>query len=309
MTGTPLSNDLHELWSLLNFILPEIFSDSKIFDNIYQSVEVLKGEEKQRVQVSIAEKIHRVLGPFMKRRTKKEVESGLPPKTEITLYVNLTALQVEMYRNYVRYENPKGHNIWEKYKNRQMQMRKICCHPYMFHGIEPDDLPDPGTKLIEVSGKMMVLDKLLDKLFKEDHKILIFSQFTSMLDILEDYCTFRDYPHCRIDGTMKLDEREKHIKRFRTDPNHRIFLISTKAGGLGINLVEADVVIVYDMDWNPQNDLQAIDRAYRIGQTRPVQVFKFICEYSIEERMSEVQKIKLVWDDLVIQKGAIFLNS
>lgn len=188
-------------------------------------------------------------------------------------------------------------------------MRKICCHPYLFPGVEEDDLPDPGTKLIEVCGKMVVLDKLLHKLLREDHKILIFSQFTSMLDIIEDYCSFREYNICRIDGTMKLDEREKHIKRFRTEDDYRIFLLSTKAGGLGINLVEADVVVVYDMDWNPQNDLQAIDRAYRIGQKRPVTVYKFICEYSIEERMSEVQKIKLVWDDLVIQKGAIFMKN
>ena len=129
----------------------------------------------------------------MKRRTKKEVETSLPPKTEMTLYISLTPLQVDMYRNYARYQNPIGHNIWERYKNPQVQLRKICAHPYMFEGVEPDYLPDPGLKLIEVSGKLVVLDKLLNKLLNEEgeHKILIFSQFTMMLDILEDYCTFR----------------------------------------------------------------------------------------------------------------------
>jgi SWI/SNF-related matrix-associated actin-dependent regulator of chromatin subfamily A member 5 len=203
MTGTPLSNDLHELWSLLNFILPEIFHEARVFDDIYSAVESLRGEEKQRLQIEIAEKIHRVLAPFMMRRTKKEVETSLPSKTEMTLYISLTPLQVQMYRNYAKYQNPKGKSI-ERYKNGQIQMRKICCHPYLFDGIEPENLEDPMPHLIEASGKLIVLDKLLHKLLKEDHKILIFSQFTIMLDILEDYCVYRNYPISRIDGSMPL---------------------------------------------------------------------------------------------------------
>lgn len=127
-----------------------------------------------------------------------------------------------------------------------------------------------------------------------------------MLDVIEDYCRMREYKFCRIDGSTEMCDREADVKRFYEDSSYSIFLLSTKAGGLGLNLVAADCVIIYDIDWNPQNDLQAADRAYRIGQTRPVVVYKLVTEHSIEERMLEFQKYKLVWDELVIQRGAVF---
>ncbi len=152
----------------------------------------------------------------------------------------------------------------------------------------------------------MVLDKLVTKLIAEKHKILIFSQFVIVLDVLASYCRLKEYKFSRIDGSDTLEVRDNAVRRFYDDPNYNIFLISTKAGGLGLNLVAADRVILYDIDWNPQNDMQAMDRAYRIGQTKPVTVYRLVTEKTIEERMLEFQKYKLIWDDLVIQKGLVF---
>lgn len=157
--------------------------------------------------------------------------------------------------------------------------------------------------MIEASGKLKILDKLLHKLISEGHKVLIFSQFTMLLDILETYCMFRSYKFCRIDGNTSIDDRDRQMDAFNKSSEYPIFLLSTRAGGLGINLVSADTVIIYDIDWNPQNDIQAMDRAYRMGQTRTVHVYKLITEHTIEERMLEFQKYKLIWDELVIQKG------
>lgn len=147
------------------------------------------------------------------------------------------------------------------------------------------------------------MDKLLKKLLDEDHKILLFSQFTMFLDILDEYCEYRGIRYCRLDGTTELEERDRLMNDFNNTDKYQLFILSTRAGGLGINLVGADRVIIYDIDWNPQNDIQAMDRAYRIGQTKPVQVYKLITEFTIEERVSDFQKYKLIWDELVIQKG------
>mmetsp|Transcript_23504 Transcript_23504/g.23164 ORF Transcript_23504/g.23164 Transcript_23504/m.23164 type:complete len:196 (-) Transcript_23504:1642-2229(-) len=153
---------------------------------------------------------------------------------------------------------------------------------------------------------MLFLDKLLKKVFLEKNQVLIFSGFTSLLDILEDFCLFRQYKYCRLDGNTELEEREKHIEDF-TSPNSEkfIFLISTRAGGLGLNLMTANIVILYDSDWNPQIDLQAMDRAHRIGQTKVVQVFRLITKNTMEEKLIEKQAMKLKLDSLIIQKGRL----
>lgn len=148
-----------------------------------------------------------------------------------------------------------------------------------------------------------MVDKLLQKLLGEGHKVLFFSQFTIFLDLMEEYCEFRSIRYCRLDGSTELEEREQLMDDFNNTDKYQLFMLSTKAGGLGVNLVGADRVIIYDIDWNPQNDIQAMDRAYRIGQKKPVHVFKLITEFTIEERISDLQKYKLIWDELVIQKG------
>ena len=185
-----------------------------------------------------------------------------------------------------------------------MKLRKVCNHPYLFPGVEDESLPLYGDHIVEASGKMVVMDKLLARLAKEGHRILIFSQMTSLLNILEDYCCYRNFKYCRIDGETNIEDRDKHIESFnKPGSKDFIFLLSTRAGGLGINLATADTVILFDSDWNPQVDLQAMDRAHRIGQTKNVNVYRLICENTVEEKVMERQAIKLRWDSLVIQKG------
>lgn len=140
---------------------------------------------------------------------------------------------------------------------------------------------------------------------RQDHKVLIFSQFVIMLKILQDYCTYREYKYELITGESTLEDRDDAINRFSNRKDTNIFLISTRAGGIGLNLVAADIVVMYDLDWNPQMDKQAMDRAYRIGQKRSVKIFKLVTNNTIEQRILQVQKYKLIWDELVIQKGGL----
>ncbi len=150
-------------------------------------------------------------------------------------------------------------------------------------------------------GKMLFLDKLLKKVKEDQSQVLIFSGFTSMLDILEDYCIFREYKYCRLDGNTELDDREKYIQEFTQANSEKfIFLISTRAGGLGLNLMTANIVVLYDSDWNPQIDLQAMDRAHRIGQTKVVKVFRLVTKNTMEEKLIEKQTMKLKLDNLII---------
>ncbi|KAK2492107.1 hypothetical protein MC885_001442, partial [Smutsia gigantea] len=187
-----------------------------------------------------------------------------------------------------------------------MQLRKCCNHPYLFDGAEPGPPYTTDEHIVSNSGKMVVLDKLLAKLKEQGSRVLIFSQMTRLLDILEDYCMWRGYEYCRLDGQTPHEEREEAIEDFNV-PNSRkfIFMLSTRAGGLGINLASADVVILYDSDWNPQVDLQAMDRAHRIGQKKPVRVFRLITDNTVEERIVERAEIKLRLDSIVIQQGRL----
>lgn len=147
-----------------------------------------------------------------------------------------------------------------------MQLRKVCNHPYLFDNVEGEELDEFGEHLMTSSGKMIFLDKLLTRALAQKEQVLLFSGFTSMLDILEDYLMMRKYGYCRIDGSMELAEREQAITQFTApDSEKLVFLISTRAGGLGINLATANHVVLYDSDYNPQIDLQAMDRAHRIG--------------------------------------------
>ncbi|TFY75848.1 hypothetical protein EWM64_g8166 [Hericium alpestre] len=188
--------------------------------------------------------------------------------------------------------------------NMVMQLRKVTCHPYLFDGAEPGPPYTTDEHIVKNSGKMIILDKLLKSMKEKGSRVLIFSQMSRMLDILEDYCLFRGYKYCRIDGSTAHEDRIVAIDEYnKPDSDKFIFLLTTRAGGLGINLTSADVVVLYDSDWNPQADLQAMDRAHRIGQTKQVYVFRFITEESVEERMLERAAQKLRLDQLVIQQG------
>ncbi|XP_045832720.1 ISWI chromatin-remodeling complex ATPase CHR11-like isoform X1 [Trifolium pratense] len=301
ITGTPLQNNLHELWSLLNFLLPEIFSSAETFDEWFQ----ISGENDQQ---EVVQQLHKVLRPFLLRRLKSDVEKGLPPKKETILKVGMSQMQKQYYKALLQKDlevvNAGGER--KRLLNIAMQLRKCCNHPYLFQGAEPGPPYTTGDHLITNAGKMVLMDKLLPKLKERDSRVLIFSQMTRLLDILEDYLMFRGYQYCRIDGNTGGDDRDASIEAFNKPGSEKfVFLLSTRAGGLGINLATADVVILYDSDWNPQADLQAQDRAHRIGQKKEVQVFRFCTEYTIEEKVIERAYKKLALDALVIQQGRL----
>ncbi|KAJ6721990.1 SNF2/RAD54 HELICASE FAMILY [Salix viminalis] len=301
ITGTPLQNNLHELWALLNFLLPEIFSSAETFDEWFQ----ISGENDQQ---EVVQQLHKVLRPFLLRRLKSDVEKGLPPKKETILKVGMSQMQKQYYKALLQKDlevvNAGGER--KRLLNIAMQLRKCCNHPYLFQGAEPGPPYSTGDHLVTNAGKMVLLDKLLPKLKERDSRVLIFSQMTRLLDILEDYLMFCGYKYCRIDGNTGGEDRDASIDAFNRPGSEKFcFLLSTRAGGLGINLATADVVILYDSDWNPQVDLQAQDRAHRIGQKKEVQVFRFCTEYTIEEKVIERAYKKLALDALVIQQGRL----
>ncbi|KAK5582150.1 hypothetical protein RB653_003733 [Dictyostelium firmibasis] len=304
ITGTPLQNNLHELWSLLNFLLPDVFSSSEDFDKWFD----LANTENQQ---EVIDKLHKVLRPFLLRRIKTEVEKSLPPKKEIKLFVGLSTMQKEWYKRLLSKDldavvvGAKGNTGRVRLLNICMQLRKACNHPYLFDGAEEEPYTT-GEHLIDNSGKMALLDKLLKKLKERGSRVLIFSQMSRMLDILEDYMLYRGYKYARIDGSTESLVRENSIENYNAPGSELFaFLLTTRAGGLGITLNTADIVILFDSDWNPQMDLQAQDRAHRIGQTKPVTVYRFVTENSMEEKMVEKAEMKLQLDALVIQQGRL----
>ena len=189
-------------------------------------------------------------------------------------------------------------------QNPIMQARLACDSPHNFYwpwGADPTAIDE---SLVTGSGKMLLLDRLIPRLLEKGHKILIFSQFKTQLDILQDWATqLRDWYCCRIDGAISQADRHAQITAFNTSPKHKIFLLSTRAGGQGINLVAADTVILFDSDWNPQQDLQAQDRAHRIGQTKPVIVYRLATKGTVEQTLLEKADSKRRLERLVIQTG------
>ena len=310
LTGTPLQNNLHELWALLNFILPDVFSSSEQFDDWF-NLDVDDEQSKRRM----IGQLHKLLRPFMLRRLKADVEKSLPPKTETILFIPLSGVQKQLYKQ-ILLRDLDVLNSSNRDKNENsgrtailnivMQLRKCCNHPYLFPNVEDRTLNPLGEHLYENCGKMVLLHKLLKKLKARDNRVLIFSQMTRMMDILEDYLLSQGYLYCRIDGNTTYDEREDRIAEYNKPGSTKfIFLLSTRAGGLGINLQTADTVILYDSDWNPQADLQAQDRAHRIGQKKVVQVFRFVTEDTIEVKVVERAQQKLKLDAMVVQQGRL----
>ena len=430
ITGTPLQNNIAELWSLLHFLLPEVFNDLDSFEGWFDFSSVLEDKTNSNGKAvkrknNLVSTMHAILKPFLLRRVKTDVESSLPKKREYILYAPLTSEQKDLYReilagtsrNYLeekaveriearsaavsragslkrkaadsgrstpaksmkqsrsstpasvnsttnsvrrgrkaartsykdvtdrefnaklrRLENGNDSDFIndedettpissgeeeeiqrsanlkaakkeianKKLQNPIMQARLACNSPHNFYWPWPDedDTTPVDSTLITASGKILLLDRLLPRLFALQHKVLIFSQFKTTLDILSSYLTtLRHWPTCRIDGSVSQTERSSQIRAFNTDASCRIFLLSTRAGGQGINLVAADTVILFDSDWNPQQDLQAMDRAHRIGQTRPVIVYRLATRGTVEETLLTKADGKRRLERLVIQKG------
>ncbi|EHA48348.1 hypothetical protein MCOR27_004146 [Pyricularia oryzae] len=302
ITGTPLQNNIHELWALLNFLLPDVFGDSEAFDQWFSG----EGQDSD----TVVQQLHRVLRPFLLRRVKADVEKSLLPKKEVNLYLKMTEMQRTWYQKILEkdIDAVNGANGKRESKTRLlnivMQLRKCCNHPYLFEGAEPGPPYTTDEHLVYNSGKMVVLDKLLKRLKAQGSRVLIFSQMSRVLDILEDYCVFREYKYSRIDGGTAHEDRIAAIDEYNKPGSEKfVFLLTTRAGGLGINLTTADIVILFDSDWNPQADLQAMDRAHRIGQTKQVYVYRFLVDNTIEEKVLERAAQKLHLDRLVIQQG------
>ncbi|KAG0301848.1 hypothetical protein BGZ98_008006 [Dissophora globulifera] len=425
LTGTPLQNNLSELWSLLNFLLPDIFDDREGFEEWFDFSDINAKEGQERIlgeesQSGIVSSLHHILKPFLLRRVKTDVEHSLPKKKEYLLYAPLTPKQKEWYdaalsrdirnfliqkkcgfdpanpskledtkaienadaeaaddvtedaielgdldavidaeegskekdakngdaasrrtrgtiRSYAEKSDKEYFDALEsgkqvetkidpsvlsarevdirkasksvtnmKLMNVVMQLRKVCNHPFLFDWpLDPKtNLPVLSEDLLNASGKMLVLNRLLDALFQRGHKVLIFSQFTTMLDIIQDWAEiYKNWVCCRIDGGVPQDERRRQIGEFNKNPELKLFLLSTRAGGLGINLTSADTVIIFDSDWNPQMDLQAQDRVHRIGQTRPVMIYRLVTANTIEGKIIERASSKRKLEKLVIHKG------
>uniref|UniRef100_A0A665TP74 Proliferation-associated SNF2-like protein n=1 Tax=Echeneis naucrates TaxID=173247 RepID=A0A665TP74_ECHNA len=367
LTGTPLQNNLAELWSLLNFLLPEVFDDLESFESWFdintlgEAESVVVAEREQ----NILSMLHQILTPFLLRRLKTDVTLEVPPKKEIIVYAPLTAKQELFYtavvnktitktlglekvmpftavgrpkrrgRKVVDYketesDTPRGlekyleslykepesmpvldiktkldSQVTLKLQNILMVLKRCCNHPYLV------EYPlDPVTQefkideqLVQSSGKLLILDRLLPALKERGHKVLIFSQMTSILDILMDYCFLRGFQFSRLDGSMSYADRDENMSKFSQDPEVFLFLLSTRAGGLGINLTAADTVIIFDSDWNPQADLQAQDRCHRIGQTKPVLVYRLVTVNTIDEKILERASAKRKLEQMVIHKN------
>ncbi|KAL7874648.1 hypothetical protein SRHO_G00056180 [Serrasalmus rhombeus] len=303
LTGTPLQNNLEELFHLLNFLTPERFNNLEGF--LEEFADIAKEDQ--------IKKLHDMLGPHMLRRLKADVFKHMPSKTELIVRVELSPMQKKYYkyiltRNFEAL-NTRGGGNQVSLLNVVMDLKKCCNHPYLFPtaATEAPKMPNgmyEGGALTKASGKLMLLCKMLKKLKEGGHRVLIFSQMTKMLDLLEDFLENEGYKYERIDGGVTGVMRQEAIDRFNAPGAPQfVFLLSTRAGGLGINLATADTVIIYDSDWNPHNDIQAFSRAHRIGQNRKVMIYRFVTKASVEERITQVAKKKMMLTHLVVRPG------
>ncbi|KAK5962885.1 putative ATPase PWA37_005339 [Arxiozyma heterogenica] len=381
LTGTPLQNNLAELWSLLNFIMPDIFADFEIFNKWFDFKDFdLQSNSKKlnkvindELEKNLITNLHTILKPFLLRRLKRTVLANiLPPKREYIVNCPLTPIQKKFYQNTLKsnlrvtifkelvkhfftlnkdrigYVSNKSirqfinfklrqqsdavtpllevdgddpsntifemDKLYQKYLHQEilnkrtqsvmMQLRQIVDSTFLFYFpyLEPEEMT--LEVLLQTSGKLQILQQLVIPLVKSGHKVLIFSQFYNMLDLLEDWCELNSLKSLRIDGSVDNETRKEEISKFNsTKDKHNVFLLSTRAAGLGINLVAADSVILFDSDWNPQVDLQAMDRCHRIGQDKPVIVYRLCCDNTIEHLILTRAANKRKLERLVIQMG------
>ncbi len=299
LTGTPVENNTMDLWAQFAFVNPGLLGDQNFFkENFMRPI-----EKDQNVQV--ADSLRRLIFPFILRRTKEDVAKELPPKVQSITYSPMTDEQEKIYNKWrLSYRDSILSEIESKGLNKSKfkvlegltKLRQIACHP---------ELVD--SKFIEESGKFKALMEMVEEIISEDHKVLIFSQFVKMLQIIKRNLDTDGIPYSYLDGSTK--DRQKAVDEFQNNENVKIFLISLKAGGIGLNLTAADYVIHYDPWWNPAVEMQATDRAYRIGQTKKVFVYKLITKDTVEEKIVKLQDQKMELVNSLISTEESFFKS
>jgi len=297
LTGTPVENNTMDLWAQFAFVNPGLLGDQSFFKETF-----MKPIEREQNEV-VASSLRRLIFPFILRRTKEDVAKELPPKVESVIYSPMSDEQQALYDKWrLAYRDSIAAEIESQGLNKSkfrvleglMKLRQISCHP---------ELVD--SKYIDTAGKFDALIEMVEEIISENHKVLIFSQFVQMLHIIKRDFDSKNIPYSYLDGSTK--DRQKPVDEFQTNDNIRIFLISLKAGGIGLNLTAADYVIHYDPWWNPAVEMQATDRAYRIGQTRKVFAYKLISKDSVEEKILKLQdKKKELVESLISTEEAFF---
>ena len=309
-----------ELWALLNFLLPKIFSSCEEFKKWFekplakmhpltnkamQKNDQVSYELSEEEQLLVINRLHQVLRPFLLRRVKSEVEKELPPKSETVIKVELSDWQKIVYNGILKgrlARDPATGKIGnQSLRNAMMQLRKISNHPYQFLECYPQENID---WIYMSSGKFELLDRMMPKILRMGHKVLIFSQFVQLIQILCHFFDYRGIKHLKLDGAMGLEQRNDNLKKFQdASSDYQVFILSTRAGGQGLNLQEANPVIIFDSDWNPQMDRQAEDRAHRIGQKNEVRVYRLITISRVEEGILSKAEEKKDLDELIIKAG------
>ncbi|MBG0777503.1 MAG: DEAD/DEAH box helicase [Desulfovibrionaceae bacterium] len=286
LSGTPIENNLFELWSLFEFLMPGFLGSQHSFQR--GIVKPIKDGDLETLDY-----LRTRVKPFILRRTKAEVARDLPPKVESTYYCALADEQMELYAALAKkLKEQVMQTVDEKGMAKSqmsildalLKLRQICCHPRLLR------LDMPGVTTNLPSGKFDAFKDMIGDIVEEGHKVLVFSQFVQMLHIIRNWLTISEIPFCYLDGSSK--DRFEQVDRFNNSPDIPIFLISLKAGGTGLNLTSADYVIHYDPWWNPAVENQATDRTHRIGQTRQVFSYKFICQNTVEEKILQLQEQK-----------------
>ena len=300
LTGTPVQNNPRELFNLLAFL-------DKSLD-----AEKLEEENKELTQDKV-EKMHTMLKSFVLRRTKRQTLKDLPAMAQIIVPITMSPLQKKLYKSILGKNAVLLQSIFggaqagsiKGLRNILMQLRQCLCHPYVYNQDIEGRAEEASShrQLVEASAKLQILDIMLPKLRERGHRVLIFSQFLHMLTIVEDFLSGLALEYLRLDGSMGSLEKQKVIDAFNA-PNSSIFalLLSTRAGGVGINLASADTVIIMDPDFNPHQDLQAISRAHRLGQQKKVLVFQLMTRMSAEEKIMQIGKKKMALDHVLIDR-------